>query len=201
MTGVGGADVEEKGMGFPTSEEVEKELERELEKCARIRMARNTAFFTLVVAAVAVLTVVLFLPFLQINGNSMEETLHNGEMAIAVNNSRYEKGDVIAFKYNNSVLVKRVIALPGDWVDIDQEGSVYVNDVPLEEPYVYEKGLGKCNIGLPCQVPQGEIFVLGDHRSVSIDSRNTAVGCVREEAVMGEVLFRIWPLKEIGFIE
>ncbi len=201
MTGSGGVHVEEKEISFPTSEEVEKELERELAKCARARMARNTVFFTLVVAAAAVLTAVMFLPFLQINGDSMEETLYNGEMAIAVNNSRYEKGDVIAFKYNNSVLVKRVIALAGDWVDIDKDGSVYVNDVLLEEPYVYEMDLGKCNIGLPCQVPQGQIFVLGDHRTISIDSRNTAVGCVKEETVMGEVLFRIWPLKEIGFIE
>lgn len=190
-----------KGKEFPTLEEIEAELERELTKTDRIHMVRNTVFFLMAVAAAAVLTVVLLLPILQINGSSMAETLHNGELVVAVNNSRYKNGEVIAFNYNNSILVKRVVALAGDWVDIDGDGNVYVDDQLLDEPYVYEKDLGRCNIQLPCQVPEGEIFVLGDHRTVSVDSRNTAVGCVKEEAVVGKVLFRIWPLTKIGFIE
>lgn len=189
------------GKPAPTLELLEAELEKELDRCDRIRMLRNTLFFLVVVAAAAVLIVVLLLPLLQINGASMAQTLYNGDLVVAVNNSRYKNGDVIAFNYNNSILVKRVIALPGEWVDIDGDGNVYVDERLLDEPYVYEKDLGRCNIDLPCQVPEGEIFVLGDHRTVSVDSRNTAVGCVKEDAVVGEVLFRIWPLKKIGFVE
>ncbi len=185
----------------PTLEQLEAELEKELDKCERIHMLRNTVFFLVVVAAAAVLIVVLLLPFLQINGASMAQTLQNGDLVVAVNNSRYKNGDVIAFNYNNSILVKRVIALPGEWVDIDGDGNVYVDEKLLDEPYVYEKDLGRCNIDFPCQVPEGQIFVLGDHRTVSVDSRNTAVGCVKEDAVVGEVLFRIWPLAKIGFVD
>lgn len=185
----------------PTLEQLEAELERELERCERIHMLRNTVFFLVVVAAVAVLIVVLLLPFLQINGASMAQTLQNGDLVVAVNNSRYKNGDVIAFNYNNSVLVKRVIALPGEWVDIDGDGNVYVDDKLLDEPYVYEKDLGRCNIDFPCQVPEGQIFVLGDHRTVSVDSRNTAVGYVKEDAVVGAVVFRIWPLTKMGFVD
>lgn len=189
------------GKEVPTLELLEAELEKELDRCDRIRLLKNTIFLLLVVAAAAVLTAVLFLPFLQINGASMAQTLYNGDLVVAVNNSRYQDGDVIAFNYNNSILVKRVIALPGEWVDIDEDGNVYVDDELLEEPYVYEKDRGRCNIDFPCQVPEGEIFVLGDHRTVSVDSRNTAVGNVKEDAVVGEVFFRIWPLKKFGFIE
>lgn len=185
----------------PTLEQLEAELERELERCERIHMLRNTVFFLVVVAAAAVLIVVLLLPFLQINGASMAQTLQNGDLVVAVNNSRYKNGDVIAFNYNNSVLVKRVIALPGEWVDIDGDGNVYVDDKLLDEPYVYEKDLGRCNIDFPCQVPEGQIFVLGDHRTVSVDSRNTAVGYVKEDAVVGAVVFRIWPLTKMGFVD
>ena len=189
------------GKAVPSIEQLEAELEKLMERSRRRRAVRDTVFFLMVAAAAAVLIVVLLLPLLQIKGTSMEKTLENGDLAVAVNDSRYGAGDVIAFSYNNSVLVKRVIALAGDWVDIDEDGNVYVNDQLLEEPYVYEKDLGRCNIELPYQVPRGKIFVLGDNRRSSIDSRNTEVGCVREDAVVGEVLFRIWPLTEIGFIK
>lgn len=190
-----------RGMGVPSVELLEAELEKELEKSDRRRMIKSGIAFLLVTAAGAVLIVVLLLPLLQIKGTSMAMTLDNGDVAVAVNDSRYKNGDVVAFNYDNSILVKRVIGLPGDWIDIDGDGNVYVNDQLLEEPYVYEKDLGRCNIDLPCQVPADAIFVLGDHRKVSIDSRNTEVGFVKEDAVVGEVLLRVWPLNKIGFIK
>ncbi len=193
--------MEGRAKDVPSLEQLEAELERVMETSSRRRMVRDMVFFLLVVAAAAILIVVLLLPLLQIKGTSMERTLENGDLAVAVNNARYEAGDVIAFNYNNSVLVKRVIALAGDWVDIDEDGSVYVNEQLLDEPYVNEKDLGRCNIDFPCQVPKGKIFVLGDNRKSSIDSRNTEVGCVEEDAVVGEVVFRIWPLSKVSFIK
>lgn len=164
------------------------------------RVLRSTVFSLIVVAAVAVLVAVLVLPVLQISGESMTDTLQNGDIVVAVNHSKFETGDVIAFYYNNNILVKRVIAYAGDWVDIDEEGNVYVNGMKLDEPYISEKALGECNIDLPYQVPDGKCFVMGDHRATSIDSRNTAVGCVGSEMVVGKILFRVWPLKELGTV-
>lgn len=138
---------------------------------------------------------------LQISGTSMTETLQNEDIVVAVSSSKYKTGDVIAFYYNNNILVKRVIASAGDWVDIDKDGNVFVNDEPLNEPYISEKALGDCNIDLPYQVPEGKCFVMGDHRATSIDSRNTAVGCVGSDMVVGRILLRAWPLSEIGFIK
>ena len=138
---------------------------------------------------------------LQISGSSMTESLQDGDIVVALNSSGYKTGDVIAFYYNNNILVKRVIASSGDWVDIDEEGNVYVNDEPLEEPYITEKSLGDCNITLPYQVPDERCFVMGDHRATSIDSRNTAVGCVSNDMVIGKILVRVWPLSELGMVE
>ena len=131
----------------------------------------------------------------------MTETLKNEDIVVAVSSSKYKTGDVIAFYYNNNILVKRVIAAAGDWVDIDKDGNVYVNEKPLDEPYITEKSLGDCNIDLPYQVPEGKCFVMGDHRATSIDSRNTAVGCVGNDMVVGKILVRAWPLSEIGLIK
>ena len=164
-------------------------------------MLRSTAFSLIVVAAAAVLIAVLLLPVLQISGSSMTESLQDGDIVVALNSSGYKTGDVIAFYYNNNILVKRVIASSGDWVDIDEEGNVYVNDEPLEEPYITEKSLGDCNITLPYQVPDQRCFVMGDHRATSIDSRNTAVGCVSNDMVIGKILVRVWPLSELGMVE
>ena len=150
------------------------------------------------VSATAILVAVLWLPVLEIFGNSMSPTLDNGQIVLSVKDDDMQTGEVIAFYYNNKILVKRVIAGPADWVDITDDGTVYVNGEALEEPYLADKALGDTNIELPYQVPDGKIFVMGDHRSTSVDSRNTAVGCVAQEQVVGKILFRIWPFDAIG---
>ena len=159
---------------------------------------RSTIYSLITVAAVAVLVATLFLPVLQIYGTSMTPTLYDGDVVVSVKTGRLERGDVVAFYYNNKILVKRVIAGPGQWVDIDEDGSVYVDGELLDEPYVEEKALGTCNIELPYQVPDGRWFVMGDHRSVSVDSRDQSVGCVSEEQIVGRLTFRLWPLNRIG---
>ncbi len=124
----------------------------------------------------------------------------DGDIVVALSNSSFKTGDVIAFYYNNRILIKRVIASAGDWVDIDGDGNVYVNGESLEEPYIAEKALGKCDIELPCQVPDGKCFVMGDHRATSVDSRSSAVGCISDSGVVGRIVFRIWPLDGLGLI-
>lgn len=183
---------------IPSLELLEAELKKEQYKNRSNRVLRNTIFSLLVVAALAALTAVLLLPVLQISGTSMTDTLQDGDIVAAVSNSKYKQGDVIAFYYNNNILIKRVIAVSGEWVDIDKNGNVYVNDKPLDEPYISEKALGQCNIDLPYQVPDGKCFVMGDHRDTSIDSRNSSVGCVGNDAVVGKIIFRVWPIRSIG---
>ena len=131
----------------------------------------------------------------------MTPNLYDGNLVVCLKNSKYEVGDSIAFYYNNKILVKRVIARSGEWVDIDENGYVYVNGEKIEEPYVQDHALGECDIELPYQVPDGRVFVMGDHRSVSVDSRSTSVGCVSDEQIVGRLLFRVWPLKSIGLIK
>ncbi len=185
----------------PTLELLEAELKKEQYKRNYRRVLMSTAFSLLVVAAAAVLVAVLLLPVLQINGVSMTDTLQDGDIVVALNSKKFATGDVIAFYYNNSILVKRVIAAAGDWVDIDEEGNVYVNGELLNEPYISEKALGECNIELPYQVPDGKCFVMGDHRATSIDSRNTAVGCISDSMVVGRIMVRVWPLEEMGIVK
>ena len=159
---------------------------------------RSTISVLIVVAAIAILVATLLLPILRIYGSSMTPTLREGEIVVSVKGADVKRGEILAFYYNNKVLIKRVIAFPGEWIDIDDTGYVTVDGKELEEPYLKEHTLGDTNITLPYQVPEGRYFVMGDHRSTSVDSRNTAVGCVAEEQIVGRIVFRVWPLSRIG---
>ena len=194
--------MKKKGMNTrPTVEQLEAELNR-VNYGKRYRTVLKSTVYTLItVAAVAVLVATLLLPVLRIYGNSMTPTLQDGEIIFSLKTSDFEQGDIVAFYYNNKILVKRVIAGPADWVDMVEDGTVYVNGELLDEPYLIERAYGECNIELPYQVPDGRIFVMGDHRSTSVDSRNTAVGCVSQEQIVGRIIFRVWPLNRIGNVE
>ena len=181
-----------------TSQAVEKELDRMRYQKRFALTMRSTIFTLVVVAAIAILVAVLVMPVLRIYGRSMNDTLDEGDIVVSVKTGTFETGDVIAFYYNNKILVKRVIGQAGDWIDIDTDGNVYVNNVLVEEPFLKEKAFGDGNIALPYQVPDERIFVMGDNRVSSVDSRNTAVGCVAEEQVVGKIVFRVWPLSKIG---
>ena len=189
-----------KSRGMPSLAQMESELNRVKYRKRFAKVLRSTLYTLITVAAVAVLVATLWLPVLQIHGSSMTPTLYDGDIIISVKDSEFESGDVIAFYYNNKILVKRVIAQPGQWVNITDDGTVYVDGVALDEPYLTDKALGECNIELPYQVPAAKIFVMGDHRSVSADSRNTAVGCVSEEQIVGKIVFRVWPLSQFGAV-
>ncbi|MCI8810481.1 MAG: signal peptidase I [Oscillibacter sp.] len=188
-----------KPLELPSIEQLEAELGREKYRWRFRRVLRSTIYALVTVAAAAVLVATLWMPVLQISGNSMAPTLIDGEIVISLKGSgNYQPGDIVAFYYDNKILVKRVIAGPGDWVDIDEKGTVFVNEQELYEPYLSEKALGDCNITLPYQVPESKVFVMGDHRSVSLDSRNTALGCVSYDQIVGELLFRVWPHTGMG---
>lgn len=161
---------------------------------------RSTVYTLIVVAAAAVLTAVLFLPVLRIYGSSMTPTLNQGEIVVSVKSGDIEPGDVVGLYYGSKLLIKRCIACEYQWVDIDEEGNVYVDGELVDEPYLTEKAYGETNISLPYQVPDGSIFVMGDHRDVSIDSRNSSVGPIDTENVVGKIIFRVWPLSEFGVI-
>lgn len=198
--GAGAGDIkpDKKPVELPELELIETEL-RKAKYGKRYRSVfRSTVYILLVVAAVTVLVATIWLPVLQVYGTSMTPTLDDGDIVLSISEGSFEEGDIIAFYYNNKVLIKRVIGLSGDWVDIDEDGVVSVNGEVLEEPYISEHALGDCNISLPFQVPEGKIFVLGDHRSVSVDSRNKSIGCISEENIVGKLVFRAWPLEQLG---
>lgn len=186
---------------LPTSEQWEAELNRERYRNRYGRVLRSTVYSLITVAAVAILVATLWMPVLRIYSDSMTPTLVEGDIVVSVKTGDLEPGDVIAFYYNNKILVKRVIAGPGDWVDMDEDGTVYVNGEPLDEPYLKEKAFGECDIQLPYQVPESRFFVMGDHRSVSIDSRSTTIGCIAQEHIVGKLIFRVWPFADFGGLD
>lgn len=184
----------------PTAQELELELKRERYARRYRSVLKSTVFTLITVAAAAVLVATLWLPVLQIYGNSMAPTLQDGEIVLSFKSGDPVKGDVVAFYSNNKILVKRVIAQAGQWVDVDENGTVFVDDLPLEEPYLTDRTPGISDVEYPYQVPDGKVFVMGDHRETSVDSRNSAVGCVSGEQVVGKIFFRIWPMERFGLI-
>lgn len=180
---------------------LEAELKRERYRRQYGKVLRSTVYTLITVAAVAILVATLWLPVLHIYGGSMAPTLEDGQIVVSVKSADLKRGDIVAFYYNNKVLVKRVIAEAGDWVNIAEDGTVSVNDEKLDEPYITDKAFGDTNIELPYQVPEAKIFVMGDHRSVSVDSRNTMVGCIAQEQIIGKLVFRLWPLDKFGTLQ
>ena len=154
-----------------------------------------------IVPAAAVLAAMLFFPIFRVTGSSMEPTLNAKEIVVCLKSSRFQSGDLVAFYYNNKVLLKRVIGTAGDTIEIDDSGNVFVNGSQLDEPYITKKSLGQCDIDFPYQVPDNRIFVMGDNRETSVDSRTTAVGCIADEYVIGKVFLRVWPLERLGSLD
>lgn len=183
---------------LPTLEELKAELKREKYKARSGKVFRSTVGTLIVVAAVAVLVATVWMPVLQIYGSSMTPTLEEGDIVISLKGSDFQQGDLIAFYYGNKILVKRYIAGPGQWVNIDESGNVFVDGIMLDEPYIEEKSRGQCDLIFPYQVPDSRYFCMGDKRSTSVDSRSSTIGCVAEEQIVGKIVFRIWPLSELG---
>ncbi|WP_270335206.1 signal peptidase I [Streptococcus infantarius] len=183
---------------LPTTSEIEELYKKAKYHKLFTEKIRSTVFMLIVVAAFAILVAMLYLPTLRIYGKSMKGMLDSGDVVLTVKSNHFRTGDIVAFYYNNNILVKRVIAESGDWVNITKDGTVYVNSKKIKEAYIEHKSYGETNIKFPYQVSENRIFVLGDNRSVSIDSRNTSVGTVSDEQLVGKLIFRIWPLSDIG---
>ena len=185
---------------IPSVDALKAELKREKYKYRYRAVLRSTVGTLLVVAAIAVRVATLWMPVLQIYGNSMTPTLEEGQIVLSLKESDFRQGDLVAFYLGNKLLVKRVIAGPGDWVEITREGDVYLNGQYLEEPYVSELALGQCDLDFPYQIPDERYFLMGDHRETSVDSRSSVVGCVAEEQIVGKIVFCVWPFTEFGKI-
>ncbi len=185
----------------PEVELLEAELKRVKYKSRYRSVLKSTVYTLVVVAAIAVLVATIWLPVLQIYGSSMTPTLNEGDIVVSVKESDIKQGDLVAFYIGNKILVKRCIALPGQTVDIDQSGNVYVDGVLLDEPYLQDKSLGDATLEFPYQVPENRYFCMGDHRSTSVDSRHTEIGCISEEQIVGRIVFRVWPFSDFGTVK
>ena len=190
----------DKAFVFPTVEQIEREILREKYNRKYKQVLRSTVYSLIVVAAVAVLIATLAFPVLQISGSSMEPTLNDEEIVVLLKTTNMKKGELCCFSYQNKLLIKRVIGLPGDKISIDENGNVYVNEALIDEPYVTDRALGECDITFPCYVTDNHYFVLGDHRSTSIDSRSSVIGLVSEDYIVGKIFFRIWPFESLSFV-
>lgn len=179
---------------------LQKELKRERYKRRFRRLLRSTVNALIVVAAVAALVAMLILPVLQIAGTSMEPSLNEGDIVLLVKDKKMKTGDLCAFYYSNKILIKRVIATPGDYIWIESDGTVVLNGQKLDEPYISEKALGECDVEFPYQVPENNYFVMGDHRETSIDSRSSVIGCISQDQFLGKIFCKIWPLSEFNWI-
>ena len=188
-----------KEVSLPTKKQIETERKRYRRQKAYNKALSGTVYVLTIVAAVAVLIATLVLPVLQIEGTSMEPTLYNGDIVLLMKTNRFDRGDLCGFTWNNKLLIKRVIGLPGDWIEIDTDGTIYLNGDKLEEPYVEHKALGECDLEFPFQVQQEKYFVIGDMRESSIDSRNTVIGCISKDQIVGKVFFRVWPFSRLRF--
>lgn len=186
---------------IPEIDELRAELKRERYKYQYASVLRSTINTMIVVAAFAILVATLWLPVLQIYGVSMTPTLDEGQIVVSLKSQKFEQNDLVAFYIGNKILVKRLIALPGDSVTIHEDGTVFVNGKALDEPYVSEKALGECDLEFPYQVPESRYFLMGDHRATSVDSRSSVVGCVAEEQIVGKIVLRIWPLDQFGLFK
>lgn len=184
---------------LPTKKQIETERKRFRRQKAYNKALSGTIYVLTIVAAVAVLIATLLLPVLQIEGTSMEPTLTNGDIVLLTKTTSFNRGELCGFSWNNKLLIKRVIGTPGDSIEIDTDGTVYLNSEKLDEPYAEQLAIGECDLEFPFQVPQEQYFVLGDMRESSIDSRNTLIGCVEKDQIVGKVFFRVWPFKTIRF--
>ena len=185
---------------LPTSEQFEDELIRVKYKLRYRKLLKNTIYSLLIVAAISVLVATLFLPVLEIYGNSMNPTLESGDIVVSIKTTKLERGDVCCMYYNNHLLVKRVIGLQGDVIEMDEDGNVFVNGEYVDEPYLSEKVLGDCDLEFPYTVPEQTIFVLGDNRPTAVDSRNEQFGSISLEEVVGKIVFRVWPFAGFGAV-
>lgn len=190
-----------KRVKLPGTAEIEQELKREQYKSRYKKTLKSTIFALITAAAVAVLVATLWLPVLQIFGASMTPTLEEGQIVVSVKVDAMEPGDIVAFYYGNKVLIKRYIAGPGSWVEIQEDGTVLIDGEILEEPYLTEKSLGICDLEFPYQVPDGTYFLMGDQRETSVDSRHSSVGCIAEDEIVGKIVYRVWPMDAFGTVK
>lgn len=186
---------------LPTLEQVEAERNKLKRRKAYNKALSSTVSVLIIVASIAVLIATLLLPVLQVTGTSMEPTLNDEDIIVLLKTKKYNTGDLCAFNYQNKLLIKRVIATPGDYISIEEDGTVFLNGKVLEEPYIKEKSLGECDMKFPYQVPDNKYFVMGDHRETSIDSRNSVIGCIEKEQIVGHVFMRVWPIQKISIIK
>ncbi|MCI9340508.1 MAG: signal peptidase I [Dorea sp.] len=187
-------------MEIPSIESLREELAREEAKHSFRRTLWNIAGILVVVAAISALMATRLFVLIKINGDSMKPTLEDGEIVFIRQTKDIEKGDIVGFYYGGRILLKRAIGSAGDDIDIDQDGTVYVNGEKIDEPYLDKKDLGKCELEFPYQVPEGMIFVLGDNRAISIDSRIKSIGCVEKDQIVGKAAVRAWPLPRMGIM-